>query len=323
MAEKTLISLIVPIYNEAENIPGFFVAISKILLSLNEKYQFELIFVNDGSSDNSKAELDKICASSDIVPGSNEVIVLDFSRNFGKEAALTAGLKAARGAAALMIDADFQHPIELIPEFIKKWEEGNEVVIGIRKTNKKAGLLKHAGSFLFYKIIKRISSLEMRPSETDFRIIDRIVIEEFNKLTERNRMTRALIDWLGFKREYIPFHANERADGHAGYSIKKLISLALNSFVSLSLMPLKMAGYLGLLIVFTVGPFGLYILLGKYAFHWAYASGFSGPAQLAFLITFLVGIILTSLGLVALYIAHIHNEVLGRPIYIVRKRKDR
>lgn len=323
MENKTLISIIVPIYNEAENIPGFFGSIKKILMTLEDRYRWEIIFIDDGSTDSSVGELKKIGNSEIYINENKPVNILEFSRNFGKEAALSAGLHEARGEAAIMIDADFQHPMELISDFIRKWEEGAEIVIGIRKTNRKAGLIKRAGSFLFYKIISNISSVSIIPNETDFRLINREVIEAFNGLNESNRMTRALIDWLGFKRDYIYFEANERANGHAGYNFMKLVALALNSFVSLSLFPLKLAGYLGLLIIFTAGPFGLYIIIGKYLAHWAYPSSFSGPAQLAFLITFLVGIILTSLGLIALYIAHIHSEVLRRPLYILRERKNR
>jgi dolichol-phosphate mannosyltransferase len=316
MAQDSLISIIVPIYNEAANLPAFFAALSQVLTA-SPSYNWEVIFINDGSQDDSAGELAKITQihNNDRI----KVRVLEFSRNFGKEAALSAGLAAARGDAALMIDADFQHPLELIPEFVARWEAGTEVVIGVRK-NKQAGLIKNIGSFWFYRIIRHISKVDMQSGETDFRILDRAVIEAVNKLPETNRMTRALIDWVGFKRGYLNFAANERADGHAGYSLNKLIHLAMNSFVSLSLLPLKLAGYLGLLIIATVGPFGCYLLLGKYFFHWQFASSFSGPAQLAFLITFLVGIVLTSLGLVALYIAHIHSEVLGRPLYIIRKK---
>src|SRR5680860_529555 len=313
MENKPLISIIVPIYNEAENISEFFVSLRKILTGLAEKYDWKIIFIDDGSSDSSAVELNKII--------DNRVQVIEFSRNFGKESALSAGLAQAQGEVAIMIDADFQHPMELIPEFIRKWEAGAEVVIGIRNSNKKAGWVKRAGSFLFYKIISRISSVEIIRNETDFRLLSREVIDAFNRLTEDNRMTRALIDWLGFKRDYVYFEANERMNGHAAYNIYKLISLALNSFVSLSLLPLRLAGYLGILIIFTVGPFGLYVLLGKYIFDWHYAASFSGPAQLALLITFLVGVILISLGLVALYVAHIHREVLRRPLYVIRKRK--
>jgi len=313
MGEKSLISIVIPVYNEAENIPSFFAALVKTLSALEKKYNFEVIFIDDGSNDSSAGELRKIIDS--------RIRVIEFSRNFGKEAALSAGLSQARGEAAIMIDADFQHPLELISEFIRKWEAGAEVVIGIREKNKKAGLIKNAGSFIFYKIIRHISAVEIIPNETDFRLINREVIDAFKRLIETNRMTRALIDWLGFKRDYLYFEANERTDGHAGYSLSKLISLALNSFVSLSLFPLKLAGYLGVFIILTVGPFGLYILIGKYLADWAFPNSFSGPAQLALLITFLIGIVLGSLGLVALYIAHIHNEVLRRPLYIVRERK--
>lgn len=312
-ANKT-ISLIVPVFNEAKNIPSFYVALKEILETSG--YRYEILFINDGSEDSSAEELVKIS-------GDERVKILDFSRNFGKEIALTAGLNHCSGEAAIMIDADFQHPLELIPDFLAKWERGAEVVVGVRQKNKNCGLIKRYGSFLFYKIINRISEQPLVPNSTDFRLLDRVVIDEFNKFTERNRLTRALIAWLGFRREYIYFEAKERRDGLAAYNVRKLISLAMNSFISLSLFPLKMAGYLGIVIVLTVGPFGLYVLIGKYLADWYYASSFSGPAQLALLLTFLVGIVLCSLGLVALYIAHIHKEVLGRPLYVLRGKKDK
>jgi len=314
MENKPLISVIIPVYNEADNIPIFFASLAKVLSPTASKYDWEIIFVDDGSRDASVAQLRKLIDS--------RVRVLEFSRNFGKEAALSAGLNQARGEAAIMVDADMQHPVELIPEFIKKWEAGAEVVVGIRKTNRAAGLMKRFGSCVFYKIMRRISAVEIKPNETDFRLIDREVIDAFNRLTETGRMTRALINWLGFKRDYIYFEANERTNGRAGYSFSKLVSLALNSFVSLSLLPLKLAGYLGVFIVLAVGIFGFYVFIGKYIFEWAFPSSFSGSAQLALLITFLVGVILSSLGLVALYVAQIHNEILGRPLYIIRRKKE-
>jgi dolichol-phosphate mannosyltransferase len=308
------LSVIVPVHNEEKNLSAFYEAAKKVLDGLGRPY--EIIFINDGSSDASQAELEKLAA------GDGRVRVLEFSRNFGKEIALTAGLNHCSGQAAIMIDADLQHPVEKILEFVAKWEAGAEVVIGVRQKNKNCGFIKHWGSIIFYKIMKRISEVPLLPYSTDFRLLDRAVINEFNKFSERQRMTRALIAWLGFKRDYVYFEARERENGQATYNVRKLISLAMNSFVSLSLIPLKWAGYLGLLIIFTVGPFGLYVLLGKYIWAWKYAVSFSGPAQLALLITFLVGIVLCSLGLVALYIAHIHGEVLARPLYVLRKKKD-
>lgn len=312
--ENKLISVVVPIFNEEENIASFYIKLISVLEGNGAV--FEILFINDGSTDNSAQELEKLAVD-------NRVKIIELSRNFGKEAALSAGIKEASGEAAIMIDADFQHPVELIPQFIEKWQNGAEVVIGIRDKNKNQNVIKRCGSFLFYKIIKQISETEIISNETDFRLIDRAVIDAFNKLSEKNRVTRALIDWLGFKRDYIHFEANERANGRAGYSLLKLIRLAFNSFVSLSLLPLRLAGYLGLFIIITVGAFGFYVFLGKYIFQWAFAASFSGPAQLAILITFLVGVILSSLGLTALYVAHVYDEVLGRPLYIVRQNKNK
>ncbi len=267
MENKPLVSVIIPVYNEAENIPIFFTTLMKVLLPLADKYDWEIIFVDDGSRDSSVAELRKLTDS--------RVRIVEFSRNFGKEAALSAGLNQARGASAIMIDADLQHPVELIPEFLKKWEAGAEVVVGIRKTNRRAGVVKRVGSCVFYKIMRRISAVEIKPNETDFRLVDREVIDAFNRLTETGRMTRALINWLGFKRDYIYFEANDRTNGRAGYGFSKLVALALNSFISLSLLPLKLAGYLGVFIVLAVGIFGFYVLIGKYIFEWAFPSFFS------------------------------------------------
>jgi len=220
-----------------------------------------------------------------------------------------------------MLDADMQHPVELIPEFIAKWEKGNDVVIGVRRDNKSDGLIKKLGSKFFYKIINKITEVHIVPSATDFRLIDKVVIAEFNRFTEKNRMTRALIDWLGFRRDYIYFNANERLHGVASYSIWKLFRLAINSFISLSLVPLKLTGYLGILITLFSGVSGFYILLGKYFFHTPFASTFSDAENLAILILFLVGIILMSIGLLAIYVANIHSEVISRPLYIIRRKK--
>lgn len=312
MNGKKLISIITPVYNEEKNIGLFFEKLLKVISNL--PYNFEIIFVNDGSRDLSGDEIEKI------VKSYNYVRNIEFSRNFGKELAITAGINNCNGDACLMIDSDLQHPIELIPEFLKKWENGSEVVVGIRKANKGEGLIKKIGSILFYKIINKIAEINVLPNSTDYRLLDRIVIDEFNRFTENSRMTRALIDWLGFRRDFIYFNANQRIHGKASYNFWKLFKLALNSFISLSLIPLKLAGYLGTFITFFSGLAGFYILLGKYFFHTPFASTFSDAENLAILILFLVGIILMSLGLIALYIANIQGEVINRPLYVIRKR---
>lgn len=310
-----LISLIVPAYNEEKNIRPVHEKLTEVLKPLKDKYAFEIIFVNDGSRDNSEAEIEKAAQTDP------SVRYVFFSRNFGKELATTAGINSCKGDACIMIDCDLQHPAELIPEFIKKWEEGNDVVVGVRKTSKSDSHMKKSGSKLFYKILNRIAEVEVVPNSTDFRLLDRVVIDEFNRFTETSRMTRALIDWLGFKRAYIYFDANERLNGTASYSFWKLVKLALNSFVSLSLLPLKLAGYFGIFITFVSGILGAYILLEKYLLHLhTFASTFSDAENLAIFIVFLVGIILMSIGLLALYIANIHREVIRRPIYVIRKK---
>lgn len=308
------ILIIVPAYNEEKNIFPFFAELKKNIAPLEGKYSFETLFVNDGSTDNTLGEIEKLIESD------KSVRFIDFSRNFGKEVATTAGINSCNGDACIMLDADLQHPIELIPEFIAKWEQGSDVVVGIRKASKSDGIIKRVGSRLFYSIINAIAEVKIVPNATDYRLMDRAVIEQFNRFTEINRMTRALIDWLGFKREYIYFDANERLHGVASYSFWKLFKLAMNSFISLSLVPLKIAGYLGIFITFFSGLSGFYILLGKYIFHTHFASTFSDAENLAILILFLVGIILMSIGLLALYVANIHSEVINRPIYVIRRK---
>lgn len=309
------VSIIVPAYNEEKNIPLLYVELQKVFTLMNEKYLFETVFVNDGSKDATCAKMKELAEKY------SEVKFIDFSRNFGKEIATTAGINNCKGDACIMIDADLQHPINLIPEFISRWEKGFEVVVGVRKKNKSDSLLKKIGSALFYKIINRIAEIQVVPNATDFRLLDRKVINEFNRFSETDRMTRALIDWLGFKRDLVYFDANERMYGKASYSFWKLVGLAMNSFVSLSLLPLRLAGYLGTAITLISGISGLYILLGKYFFHTVFASTFSDAENLAIFIVFLVGIILMSIGLIALYVANIHREVIKRPMYIIREKK--
>jgi dolichol-phosphate mannosyltransferase len=308
MDEKKFISLIIPIYNEEKNIPILYESVKKVIDGV--PYLWELIFVNDGSRDKSIDELKKIRDIDD------RVKIIDFSRNFGKEIATTAGIEHCRGDACVMIDADLQHPVELIPEFIKHWENGAEVVVGVRKKNKGEGIVKRAGSYFFYKIINRISDMEIVSQATDFRLLDREVIDQFKIMTERNRMTRALIDWMGYKRQYINFEANKRLHGEASYSFWKLLRLAFNSVISFSLFPLRIAGYLGIIITILSGLLGLFIFVTRYVSGNLY---FSGPAILAVIILFLIGVVLICLGLIALYIANIHAEVSNRPLYIIRK----
>lgn len=314
MRNPKLITIIVPVYNEAPNIPLLYKA---ILASINKlSYKFELIFVDDGSRDHSPVVARQIAEHDD------RVTVIEFARNFGKEEAVSAGLHAATGDAAVILDADLQHPPKLIKKFVKEWERGAGVVIGVRKYSSDESWFKRFSSKWFYRILRRISSTDVVPHATDYRLLDRTAVNAFKQFTERNRITRGLIDWMGFKRGYVYFEAPPRQNGVATYSYKKLFNLAINSFTAHSLVPLKFAGYLGGLILFVSLGLGLTVCI-EYLLGDPYDWRVTGTAWLAILILFLVGVILVCLGLVALYIARIHEEVMNRPLYITKTKRSR
>jgi polyisoprenyl-phosphate glycosyltransferase len=303
-----LLSVVVPLYNESAGFSAFHESLVHVLAQLDMPY--EIIYANDGSIDGSIGKLN-IAAAHD-----RAVRVLSLTRNFGKEIATTAGIHAARGNAIITLDADGQHPVELIPEFVARWQAGAKVVIGIRIANQKEGLVKRYGSKLFYGAFGKLMGIKLQPGLSDFRIIDRVVQQEFVRMTERNRITRGLIDWLGYSPEYIRFKAKRRLAGDAGYSFKKLFKLAIDSVISLSISPLYIAAYiggvilplsmligLGMVLNFLIGdPFGLDVTAGAYVL---------------VLILFLVGVLLVSQGIIGLYLSHIHTETQNRPLYVV------
>lgn len=309
-----LISIVVPFLNEEENLPLMHAALREVSAALPQ-YEFEFLYVNDGSTDRSGRVCDELALQD------TRVRHLEFSRNFGKESATTAGIHQARGSAVLMLDADLQHPPSLIPELVRHWEEGAEVVVGVRTANHDEGFVKRYGSLLFYEIMERISETAVMHGETDFRLLDRAVVDAFNTLPERRRMTRSLINWLGFRKVVVEFEAPAREHGEAKYTPGKLIHLAFNSFISNSLLPLRLAGYLGVTIVLISGMLGTAVFFERYIFNDALGWAVSGTAQLAIVNVFLIGIVLAALGIIALYIENIHVEVAQRPLYVLRAPK--
>lgn len=312
-SSNKLISIVVPVYNESLGLTHFNTSLFYILKTLD--YACEVIYVNDGSADNSAEVMQ------DLASKHPEIKPLNFARNFGKEMATTAGIHHAAGSAVIVLDADGQHPVELIPDFVKKWEKGAEVVIGVRKANKNEGIIKKLGSKFFYSTLRLIGAPDTIPGSTDFRLIDRIVVEEFNSLTERNRITRALIDWFGFNKEIIYFTANAREFGEATYSFRKLFQLAMNGFVSLSFAPLYFSGYMGIFITLFSLLAAIFVVIEKYILQDPLNLNITGTAFLGLLILFLVGILLIGQGLLAIYIARIYSETQNRPLYITRKSK--
>ena len=249
--------------------------------------------------------------------------VLSLSRNFGKEPALSAGLRYANGDAVILIDADGQQPPRLIHDFIKAWEDGAEIVTGVREQYTKHGLIPRLGSKMFYKILNGMGSRSTVPGSTDFRLLDRVAVDEFNRLSEHNRITRGLIDWLGFKRVNIEYVYGERLAGKPSYDLKKLFQLAIDSFVSLSTTPLVIFGYIGLFITTASFLLGMFVIVQQYILGDPLQLYWNGAVQMAIFITFLVGLVLISQSVTALYISHIHAETQNRPLYIIDKKSSR
>jgi len=310
----SLLSIVIPIHNEEGNISWHHEKIIKTIKNLGVKY--EIIYVDDGSTDNS------IDAIKELATKNSDTKYITFSRNFGKEAAISAGLKKASGDVVLIIDADGQHPIELVSEFIKKWHEGYDIVVGVRKSNQGEGLIKSIGSRLFYMLLKSIDNgFEVTRSSTDFRLVDRLVIDQYNKLTERNRISRNLMDWLGFKKATIPFDALARHAGKASYSYSKLVKLAIDGAIKHSTRPLKLIGLLGILISFVTILSMIFLVIEKYVLHDPMNLAITGTALLGLFLSFLVGIVLTCQGLLALYLENVYYETQNRPLYVVREEK--
>lgn len=310
------ISVVIPVYNEEKGFKKFYAEMLEPELK-KLKYNYEVILVDDGSRDKTL----------EIVQGMAEkdahIKVLAFSRNFGKEVALTAGIREATGDAVLTIDADGQQPPKLIPEFIEKWEQGGEIVIGVRGKYEKHGLIAKLGSKLFYKMLNGMGVKDTVPGSTDFRIIDRAVADEYNKLTEHGRITRGLMDWMGFKKVYIDYIYGNRLAGKPSYNFSKLFNLAIDSFISLSTTPLMIFGWIGVFI--TVASFILGVFVGIEEFILGDPIGlkWTGTTCVSIFITFLVGLVLISQAITALYISHIHAEAQGRPLYIIDRKNSR
>lgn len=285
------------------------------LFKTERNYRFETIYVNDGSTDGTLSLLHELAAQD------KRIKVVSFSRNFGKEQATTAGIQLATGDAIITLDADGQHPVNLIPDLLAAWQAGSQVVIGVRR-NAYPSRFKNLTSRFFYSLFNQQSEAYLTPAATDYRLIDKAVQQEFLRLPEHSRMTRALIDWLGFERTFVPFDMAERYSGKASYSTSKLLQLALNSFVSLSLRPLYAMAYAGaaaLLLSIVLAIFSVTEMAIGDPMH----LRITGTAYLVMFVLFLVGIMLIAQGVTALYISHIHLETKGRPLYIIDKKASR
>jgi glycosyltransferase involved in cell wall biosynthesis len=303
-----LVSIVVPVFGEAMNLSPLVEALDRVT---PDRYRWEYVFVNDGSADNSLEVLQRIAGTN------SRVRIIDLSRNFGKEAALSAGLAHAGGDAVICMDADLQHPPALIPTFLTQWEQGAEVVVTVREDTDQPSIIRRAGSAVFYWLLTRMSDVEMIGKSTDYRLLDRRVVDAFLELADHDRLVRGLVDWLGFRRVSVTFTAPARMHGTSSYSYGRLTALFFNGIMAHSSAPLRWLGVLGLLITFAATALLAFVLVHEAVDP---VRGVYTPlAKLVIAITILMGIVLTALGMVSLYVARIYAEVVRRPLYVVRE----
>lgn len=300
------ISLVFPVYNEKEVLPQLYQRVRHLIAQL--AYDVEIIMVNDGSEDSS-LELMKSFHDQD-----SRFKIIDFSRNFGHQVAITAGIDFAEGDAVLLLDADLQDPPELVPQFLQKWEEGYQVVYAIRKSRQEH-VFKRLSYRIFYRILQKISNISIPLDSGDFCLMDRVVVDTLKSMHERNRFVRGLRSWSGFRQIGLEYDREKRQGGEVKYTMPKLMKLALDGIFSFSYFPLQIAGYTGF-IISIISFLGILVYLYKKLFIGGEPQGFP---TLVILVLFMGGIQLISLGVIGEYIGRIYDEVKRRPTYIVRK----
>jgi len=306
---KPLLSLVVPFFNEGAAVDGFFQRIDPVLDALTD-FTFEIVCVNDGSSDDTLDQLLKR------ISRDARLRVIDLSRNFGKEAALTAGLNQARGAAVIPIDADLQDPPELIPRLIEQWQNGYEMVLAKRANRDSDSYLKRQTARLFYRLHNAVSDIVLPENVGDFRLIDRQVLDALNLLPENRRFMKGLFAWVGFKSTTVEYTRDARSAGSSKFSGWRLWNLALEGITSFSTVPLRCWTYGGFAISLLAFVYGLVTIIKTLI----RGIDMPGYASLLTVVLFLGGIQLIGIGVLGEYIGRVYLESKGRPIYLIRRQ---
>ena len=305
MSNKVVYSIIVPLYNEELVIYESYRRLKKVMDCANENY--EIIFVNDGSRDKTRDKVEEICESDE------KIKLINFSRNFGHQAAITAGMDLALGDAVVVIDADLQDPPEVILKMIEKWKEGYEVVYGKRIKREGETLFKKATAKMYYRLLKSMTSVDVPVDTGDFRLIDRKVCDALISLPEKNRYVRGLVSWVGYKQTCVEFTRQERFAGDTKYPLKKMIKFAFDGITSLSYKPLVIAGYFGGL-TFFIGIITIVVAIVKDIFNKTKLIDFGMMISINMM---MFGVMLGCIGIMGQYIGRIFDESKGRPIYII------
>lgn len=304
------ISIVIPAFNEEGNLCEIRKKINDVFTSL-QNYSYEIIFINDGSRDNTQTTIE------DLAIKFSEVKFIEFSRNFGHQNAVKAGMDNAEGNAVITMDADLQHPPELIPELINKWEQGYDVVYTIRKYSDKISFFKRVTSSLFYSFLLKISDFELvKKGGADFRLLDRNVNDVIKEFNENDLFLRGLTGWIGFKQTGVEYTAKDRFSGKSSYDMKKMFSLAFSGITSFSTKPLYLAAYVGFAFtILSLLVYGIYVI---YSF--AIGTHISGWASLIMTVVFFGGMQLIMMGIIGMYLGKIFKQVKDRPNYIIRSK---
>jgi polyisoprenyl-phosphate glycosyltransferase len=300
-------SIVVPVYNEEAVVRESYKRLKKTAEGLDGTY--EIIFVNDGSRDKTAEIINEICRDDPCIK------LIDFSRNFGHQIAITAGMDYSTGQAVVVIDADLQDPPEVIPEMIKKWREGYDVVYGKRLVRKGESVFKKITAKIFYRTLRRLTDVDIPLDTGDFRLIDRRVCDELKRVGERNRFVRGIISWLGFKQTGVEFVRDKRFAGETKYPLKKMLKFAFDAIASFSYKPLKLIAYVG---VFLSALSFLYLIFVIYQAIFT-DNTVQGWASILAATLFFNGIVLIMLGIIGQYVGRIYDEAKNRPLYIVRR----
>ena len=303
------LSVVCPAYEEEEVLPRFHPVLTAVLDKLGAGYEIEILYVDDGSRDRTLEVLHRLAAAD------ARVRYLSLSRNFGHQAALSAGLEHATGDVVITLDSDLQHPPELIPILLEKWREGHDVVLTLREEDRRLGLSKRLSSQLFYRVMSMVSDTELRAAAADFRLMTRKAVGALTRLHETHRFLRGMVSWLGFRTATVPYTPASRAAGVSKYTLRKMLALATDGLLSFSRLPLRLSLFLG----------GATTALGMSVAAWGvlralFASGPIDSGWYVLMVTVLTvgGCILGALGIVGEYVGRIYEQVKGRPIYLLK-----
>ncbi len=302
------LSIVVPVYNEEAGLAAFWARLAPVLASL--ACRAEVVFIDDGSSDGTLAQL---LSLRHLDP---RVRIVSLSRNFGKEIALSAGLDHAEGDAVIPIDADLQHPPEVMTELVARWRDGSDIVIALRRDRATDSLLRRAASSLFHRVFARMTTVPVVRDAGDFRLMSRPVVDALRRLPERTRFMKGLYAWVGFRQTTVSYDIEPRLQGRSKWSLWRLWRLALDGITSFSSLPLKVWSVVGLAFALAALAYGGY-LVARTIVHGVDVPGY---ASLMVMILFLGGLQLLSLGIIGEYLGRVYDEVKARPLYIVRQR---